>query len=471
MSKLRRVGIASGVIVLLLAIATAALAYAFFHTFYPTPPAPHYPPAADAAEAQRQDLDYFRQYLDLNRSYTSAAREQAQRLLAEDTAKAGTFSPAQFDLAVSRMVALADNGHSRVHPGPRSRRYGRLPCRFYRFADGFYVLRAQPACAELLGARLLTIDGRPVDEVADGMYAYFGGPRNHYDQFAAAFFLEAPALLQAAGLANAPDRLDLRLALPDGSEREATLAAAPADANAPRAYSDSYLSPQRIEGEGADWASLLPADSELPLFLRDYTTPFRTETLPDGVYYVQLRSNDDEPGHPLGAFVERVRSEIAARKPSAIVLDLRLDQGGNFTKTASLMKDLVTLAPSIRHVYVLTSAWTFSAGNVSLALLKTHGAGKVTVIGEPVGDRVRIYAEGGTLTLPNSKIAMGFATGLHDYRHSCAGEPDCFWIMRFFPTQVESFAPDVPVAYRYEDYAQRRDPLLDAALALAARRD
>ena len=116
MSKLRRVGIASGVVVLLLAIAAAALAYAFFHTFYPTPPEPHYPPAADAAEAQRQDLDYFRRYLDLNRSYTPAAREQASHLLAEDTAKAGTFTPAQFDLAVSRIVALADNGHSRVHP-------------------------------------------------------------------------------------------------------------------------------------------------------------------------------------------------------------------------------------------------------------------------------------------------------------------------------------------------------------------
>jgi hypothetical protein len=47
----------------------------------------------------------------------------------------GRFSPAQFDLAVSRMVALADNGHSAVYKGSLSRRNNRLPCRFYHFSE------------------------------------------------------------------------------------------------------------------------------------------------------------------------------------------------------------------------------------------------------------------------------------------------------------------------------------------------
>jgi hypothetical protein len=469
-SGLRRAAVALGIVVVLVVLAGAGVAYAFFRTFYPSPPAARYPPAADAAAAQRQDLDYFRHYFELNRSYAPAAGEQALGLLAEAEARAGAFSPAQFDLAVSRMVALADNGHSRVHPGPLSRRYGRLPCRLYRFADGYRVLRARPACTGLLGARVLALDGHAVDEVAERMYPYFGGPRNHYEQFAAVFFLESPALLHAAGLAEAPDRLELRAQLQDGSERTLTLAADPADADAPRVYSDRYLSPQRIEGEAADWTPLLPPDAALPLFLRDYDTPFRTENLPQpGLYYVQLRSNADEPGHPIGAFVERVRREAAERQPSAIVLDLRLDQGGNFTKTASLMQDMATLAPSVRHVYVLTGAWTFSAGNLGLALVKTHGAGKVTVVGEPVGDRIRMWAEGGTLTLPNSKLAIGFATGLHDYRRPCTGEPGCFWILRFYPTQVESLEPDVRVPYTFDDYVHLRDPQLDAAVALALR--
>ncbi|WP_380018891.1 hypothetical protein [Dokdonella ginsengisoli] len=462
----------SGGFLLVLVLAGAGVAYAFLHTFYPDPPAAHYPPPADAATAQRQDLDYFRHYLELDRSYTPQARERAEALRREYLAQAGSLSPAAFALAVSRMAALADNGHSRVHPGPLSRSQARLPCRLYRFADGFHVLRARPACAELLGAKLVAIDGHPVDEVAQRMYEYFGGPRNHYDQFAAVFFLESPPLLHAAGLAQSPERLSLRAILRDGSERELSLAADPPDPDAPRVYSDSYLSPQRIENEAADWTALLSADAPLPLFLRDYATPFQSGPLEGGsIHYVQLRSNSDEPGHPIGEFLQRAEREIVAARPRAIVLDLRLDQGGNLLKTTAFMRRLATLTDSIERVYVLTGAWTFSAGNVNLALLKEHAGGKLRVIGEPVGDRVRFWAEGGTLQLPNSRLAIGYATGLHDYAQSCFGQAGCFWILWLYPTRVASFEPDLRVDYTFDDYAKLRDPVLDAALARARERE
>lgn len=462
----------SGGFLLVVVLAGAGVVFAFLRTFYPDPPPPRYPGAADAATAQRQDLDYFRHYLDMNRSYSPQARERAEALRQEALEQAGSLSPAAFDLAVSRMVALADNGHSRVHPGPLSRSLARLPCRFYRFSDGFHVLRARPACAELLGAKLVAVDGHPAEEVAQRMYEYFGGPRNHYDQFAAVFFLESPPLLHAAGLAQSSERLRLRARLRDGSERELTIAADPPDADAPRVYSDSYLSPQRIEHEAADWAALLPADAPLPLFLRDYATPFQSVPLDGGaIHYVQLRSNSDEPGHPIGEFLRRVEREIVAARPRAIVLDLRLDQGGNLLETTGFMRRLPTLTDSIEHVYVLTGAWTFSAGIVNLALLKEHAGGKLRVIGEPVGDRVRFWAEGGTLQLPHSKLAIGYATGLHDYATSCFGQAGCFWILWLYPTRVASFDPDLRVGYAFDDYVQLRDPVLDAALVAARERN
>jgi hypothetical protein len=468
MKRGRRVAVWSGAALSLLLLLGGAFFFAFLHEFYPNAPVTSSSPAPDEAIAQRQDLDYFRNYLVLNRSYSPEARDRAARLLSEDEAKSGSFSSAQFDLAVGRMVALADNGHSRVHPGPLSRRHNRIPCRLYHFADGYYVVRARPACAQLLGAKVTLVEGHPIDEVAGRMFEYFGGPRNHYDQFAAVFFLESAELLHAAGLASAADHLNLRATLRDGSERDAVIAAEPPDANAPHAYSDEYLSPRRIEGEPADFAALLPADAKLPLFLRDYATPFQSESWADkGVYYAQFRSNGDEPGYPIGEFVARVKREIIADRPRAIVLDLRLDQGGDFTKTASLMSGLTELTGSIEHIYVLTSAWTFSAGDASLALAKEHGGKKVTVIGEAAGDRIRLWAEGGDLVLPNSKLDIGFATGLHDYARSCWGEPGCFWILYFFPMHVPTFEPDVHVAYSFDDYVSLRDPMLERALDVA----
>jgi hypothetical protein len=469
LTRTRRLLIGTAIILCGAVVVAAIIVFAFFHTFYPSPPPTHAGGAPDVASKQREDFDYFRSYFDLNRTFTAQSRARAEQLLAQYRERSGSLSDAQFDLAIAQMAALADNGHSRAQPGPLSRRHNRLPCRFYHFDDGYRIIRARPACAELLGAKVLQLDGHPIEEIADGMFQYFGGPRNHYEQFAAVFFLETPELLNAAGLAAAADRLVLRVLLRDGATRDVTVIAEPADATAPRVYSDEYLSPKRIEKEPADWMPLLAPDAKLPLFLRDYSAePFQVEYRPEeGIYYTQFRSNEDEPGHPIGAFVTRIEREIAADRPRTIVLDLRLDQGGNFTTTASLMKNLTQLASSVEHVYVLTSAWTFSAGIVSVALLKEHGGGKVTLIGAPVGDRIRLWAEGGSIQLPNSGLMIGFATGLHDYSKSCFGEPGCFWTMYLYPMHVQTLDPDIRLPYNFDDYVGLRDPILERALDLA----
>jgi hypothetical protein len=469
LTRTRRLLIATAIILCGALVVAGIIVFAFFRTFYPSPPTAHVGGASNAASRQREDFDYFRSYFELNRTFTVQSQARAEQLLAQYRERSGSLSDAQFDLAIAQMAALADNGHSRIQPGPLSRRHNRLPCRFYHFDDGYRIIRARPACAELLGAKVLQLDGHPIEDIADGMFQYFGGPRNHYDQFAAVFFLESPELLNAAGLAVAADRLVLHVLLRDGATRDVTVVAEPADAAAPRVYSDEYLSPKHIENEPADWMALLAPDAPLPLFLRDYSAePFQAEYRSDeGIYYAQFRSNEDEPGHPIGAFVTRIEREIAADRPRTIVLDLRLDQGGNFTTTASLMKHLTKLASSVDHVYVLTSAWTFSAGIVSVALLKEHGGGRVTLIGAPVGDRIRLWAEGGSMQLPNSGLMIGFATGLHDYSKSCFGEQGCFWTMYLYPMHVQTLDPDIRLPYNFDDYVGLRDPVLERARELA----
>lgn len=468
MRRFWRISIWFGGAALLLASVAGILGFAFFQKFYPTPPKADYPAPRTEAMAQRQDLDYFRHYLTFNLAYNVVSRGKAQHLLAEADKKAGLLSPAEFELAIARMVALADNGHSTVFMGPLSRLNNRLPCRFYRFADGYYVIRARAACVSLLGAKLIAIDGKAAEQISEAMYRYSGGPKNHYDQFKSVLFLESPELLHAAGQVASADRVTLTVRLPDGLRREVTLSADPPDPKAPRVYSDAFLSPEPIAGEGKDWQPLLQRSKMSPLFLRDYSNPFHSHYWSDsGAYYVQFRSNADEDGHSISAFVSQVQEELAANKPRVVVLDLRLDQGGNLVSTADLMQRLPAMA-SVRHIYLLTSAWTFSAGLVSAAVVKHAGGDKVTVVGENVGDRLRFWAEGGGITLPNSKLSIGFATGLHDYKGSCWGEPGCFWLQAFIHPVVDTLEPNAVVPYRFADYLAGRDPLLEKALDLAS---
>ena len=270
----------------------------------------------------------------------------------------------------------------------------------------------------------------------------------------------------SAGLASAPDGVTLRVQMPDGSVRDERVTADPPDPKWPWwAWSDFSLSPRPFAGEGKDWKSLLPADSRLPAFLEQYDLPFRSENWPDKeIYYFAIRFNADFFGRSIGRFVSRVETQIAAAKPRVVIVDLRFDKGGNLTTTAGLMSRITTWSPAIRHVYVLTGPWTFSAGITSVALAKAHGGDKVTIVGEQVGDGLRFWAEGRDLTLPNSQIQVHYATGLHNYRKPCWGERGCFWLMYLYPMHLKTLTPDVTIPYRFADYRASRDPVIDYVL-------
>ena len=466
-----RLGLWVGLPLLFLIAAYGTLVYMFFHEFYPSVPPPHFTSPHSVSEAQRQDLEYFRNYLQYNVTYSPAARGQAALLLEEYQRQAGHLTTAQFDLAIARMTALADNGHSTVYPDVYRRRHNRLPCALYHFSDGYYIVRARPACQGLLGARLLGIDGHPTAQIVDRMFQYVAGPRTHYDQDQSPFLLESPELLNAAGIAAAADHVTLRVLLQDGTEQDMPMSADPPEDSAERklqwwVYSILDLNSKSIPATVSDWKSVLPADARLPLFLTDVTDPFRTASWP-GIYYAAFRSNMSDPDHPIGPFVAGIKQAISTQKPRVVILDLRFDQGGDFTTTASLMSAITALTPSIAHVYVLISGWTFSAGETSVALAKEHGGDKVTLVGEPLGDRMRFWGEGSNLTLPNSGLVVHYATGMHDYSRPCRGQPSCFWTTMFFPMHVKTLVPDVTIPYTFADYRALRDPVLDYVLHAA----
>ena len=87
--------------------------------YYPGAPAVDFPPPRDPAEARSQDIAYFRLFLDLDRSYTAETRRQATALLdeLEERLEHETLTDGQFQLAIARAVAIADNGHTNIWMG------------------------------------------------------------------------------------------------------------------------------------------------------------------------------------------------------------------------------------------------------------------------------------------------------------------------------------------------------------------
>ena len=106
---------------------------------------------------------------------------------------------------------------------------------------------------------------------------------------------------------------------------------------------------------------------------------------------------------------------------------------------------------------VLTGRATFSAGITHAAQWKQFA--QAAIVGEPVGDHLDLWAEGGNLVLPNSRLTVHYANGFHTYSQRDYPQFQPY----FADLNVTTLAPDAEVEATWSDYAAGRDPLFDAA--------
>src|SRR5690348_16006503 len=150
---------------LLLAAVIAGGFYAMQLHFNPEPPPANYPKPRTMLEAQRQDLDYFRKLLALDRAFSPAARAKEEQAIDALKASSTVLSRQAFAVHLMQIAALADNGHTHFRLFDPKRTQLFVPIRVTRFADGFYIMRAKTAHRDLLGGRVERIDGVPFDQV------------------------------------------------------------------------------------------------------------------------------------------------------------------------------------------------------------------------------------------------------------------------------------------------------------------
>ena len=62
---------------------------------------------------------------------------------------------------------------------------------------------------------------------------------------------------------------------------------------------------------------------------------------------------------------------------------------------------------------------------ISAAAVKKAGGGKVTIVGDQLGDRLHFWSEGDVVRLPNSHLGMRYTNGQFDLESGCSGQPAC----------------------------------------------
>lgn len=418
-------------------------------------------PPSGLTPAQIEDLNAFEQgFFEVDRSYKAVDRAEAKGRLSELRASAAPVSNARFVLALSRIAAMADNGHTGVFYRGQSPELGRVGVRLYAFGGEFVVVHAAPDHEDLLGGRLTAIDGAPVAKLREAARSLSGGVESRRDLLANTF-LESPGQLHALGLAQSPDRARYSFELGDGRRREAVLEVVSPPGGS-RDSTMALLSPERAP---SGWRSLL-AIEKTPWSLQDIAATMRLQDRPDlDAMVIQLRANVDGPGS-IAEFLGEADDQRRRAGRRHVILDMRMNGGGDLTRTRQWMSGLPGRLKGDGRVVVLTSPTTFSAAISSIGYLKQAGGSRVILVGEAPGDRLNFYAEGRPLTLPNSGVVVLMATERHDYLNGCRGYNDCHRFVVQSPIAVPTLDPDVPAPWKFKDYREGRDPGMEAVSRL-----
>lgn len=416
----------------------------------------------------REDLAVLRDtWLPLDKSFDDAERRDFGQLIDAAAANADHMSAAEFALTIQKATATARNGHTTAMIGETLRA---LPIRAWWFADGFYVVSADTQHKDLLGARIEKFGAVSSEDALARVTPFISGTKERARYLSAAF-LTSPDVLKAIGVGTG-DTVTLTISK-DGKSSEVTLAPAtsraPGDEGQPTKRVYSILVPEARDHPNR-WPHVLDAvASDLsPIYAPRTDLEQRWLTPDRRVLYIRsnsINSLDDEPLQlKLGGVIA---NSVVAKRPRAVVVDLRFNNGGDFFNTILFSQALPKLMPRDGRVMVLVGRATFSAALVTAAMLKGASQDNVTLIGEPMGDEGRFWAEGDDITLPNSGIKVHYSDAFEDNENGCRDPEECYWPTVAFGPRGISLKPNILIDPTFADYAAGRDPVLEKALDLA----
>ena len=187
--------------------------------------------------------------------------------------------------------------------------------------------------------------------------------------------------------------------------------------------------------------------------------PFWTtelDTAPDGGHTLYLQYNEvvgTSGSKSIGQLADEIDTTLSSGRITRLVIDLRYNPGGNDRTDAPLL-DVLTTNPTLARpgaLAVLIGRQTFSA--TVLLATQLDKQTNVVFVGEPTGGSPNIYANPRPLTLPNSGIVVNVSSEYYEF-----GGPD---------DHRDAIVPDIAATAGLDDLLAVRDPVLDAALALA----
>jgi hypothetical protein len=359
------------------------------------------------------------------------SREHFDNTVRSLRARIPALRESQVLVELARLTALVGDGHT-CFPLTEVPGFRRYPLQLYHYADGLFVQSISHEYAAAAGARLLAIGATPALDAYDAMRTLISRDNEMGVRSTAPMLLSIPEVLQACGVLHDPEHASFVMQYPSGARFTHILC-------------PSGVPPTNLVDAGAG------TTAAPPLWCRQSSEHNWFEYLEDaGALYVQLNQVRDGQDESLATFFDRIFALIDRANVGRLVLDIRLNEGGNMSLNRPLIHHLIRCDAINQwgRFFVIIGRHTFSAAMNLAVDLERHT--RALFVGEPTAGRPNHYGENAEIILPHSGLRCTASSLWWQYSDPSDDRP---WI-----------APDIPALLWSGDYAANRDPALDAAL-------
>jgi tetratricopeptide (TPR) repeat protein len=374
------------------------------------------------------------------RLYDKISREEFRSAIQKLKSDAPQLSNERARARLAALIARVGDGHTAVAAFAEGEQFiRRLPIHMYSFSDGLFIIGTSESHKEWLGARVVKVGPLSIAEALNKARAYCAVDNDMGYLDGAPACLTNPAIVQEIG-ASEGDATEFTLQVPDGGERTVRISPEPL----PR----SVRHGGPLFRPGFVYAN---AKSPPPLYQRDLTKPLTLEPLDEAkAVYFGFHAIAENQGQKFADFVAAMSKQIEDKQAEYLIVDMRLNGGGNTGLVLPLIHALIRNDRINKpgHLFVIVGRRTFSAAQNTVNMLEknTHA----TFVGEPTGSRPNFVGESTFIVLPYSKLRVYCSSRYWQYGDSTDSRN---WVQPQIASELSS-----------KDFIENRDPCLEAIL-------
>ena len=341
----------------------------------------------------------------------------------------------------ARIVSSFKYGHTNIGWRESPVKYRVVPVNFYWFSDGLYVEGADKKHADIIGAKLVSVEGMPVMNALEALKPLVPVENDQYFKAYGLDMLNIPEALNAQKVSKELKTSVTYTFEKDGKKFDKTIDAIEAF-RLPRDYG--------FAKQNENWMSARNQASS-PYYIKNLDKVYYYEYLPETkTVYVRHSQIQDDKEESIPAFYKKVFEFIDKNDVEKLVLDVRLNGGGNNYKNKPIVTGIIENKKINKpgKFFVIIGRRTFSACQNLVNELSNYT--NAVFVGEPTSENINFYGDNRRIELPKTKLPVFLSFAWWQDKPQWENAP---WL-----------APALAVEMSFDDYRLNKDPVLEACL-------